>query len=130
MKNTLHPFSPPNHQVICVGLLQLGILCIVDHTNLNTPKPLIPISLCILLAGLIMAFGLQCGPALNPARDVPARLFAYLVGYGPEVFNPLGGWYWLVGGLIAPHIGAIVGSYVYHVGYGLQIEQELPTYSK
>ena len=110
--------------------MQLGILCIVDHTNLNTPKPLIPISLCILLAGLIMAFGLNCGPALNPARDVPARIFAYLIGYGPEVWSPHSGWYWLVGGLIGPHIGAIVGSYVYHLGYGLHIEPELPTYSK
>ncbi|KAJ6222369.1 hypothetical protein RDWZM_000914 [Blomia tropicalis] len=117
-------------QILCVGILMWGILCIVDHTNLNTPKPLIPISLFVLLAGLIMAFGLNCGPALNPARDVPARIFAYLIGYGSEVFNPQGGLYWLVGGLIAPHLGGIIGSYIYLLAYGLHVEPELPTYSK
>ena len=88
------------NQIICLALLQLGILCIVDHNNLNTPKPIIPISLFILLAGLIVAFGLNCGPALNPARDLPARLFALMVGYGPEVFSPHSHLYWLIGGLI------------------------------
>ena len=97
----------------------------MDHLNLNTPKPLIPISLFILLAGLIVAFGYNCGPALNPARDIPARIFAYMVGYGPEIFSPHSGWYWLVGGLISPHIGGIIGSYVYHLGFGIHIEPEL-----
>lgn len=86
--------------MVCCALLQLGILCIVDHNNLNTPKPLIPISLFVLLAGLIVAFGHNCGPALNPARDIPGRLFVWMVGYGGEVFSPTGNLYWIFGGLI------------------------------
>jgi len=75
-------------------------MCLIDEKNLNVPKPVIPIGLALLLAALVMAFGLNCGPALNPARDIPARVFAVLVGYGPEVFSPLSSSYWLVGGLI------------------------------
>lgn len=111
-------------QIVCVALLQLGIMCIVDHRNINTPKSVVPISLFILLAGLIAAFGLNCGPALNPARDLPARLFAYMVGYGPEVWSPHSHLYWLFGGLIAPHIGAIVGAWLYHLGFGLHVPDE------
>ncbi len=81
-------------------MLQFGIMCLIDGKNLNVPKPLIPIGLFLLLASLVMAFGLNCGPALNPARDVSARVLAVMVGYGPEVFSPHGYSYWLIGGLI------------------------------
>ena len=111
-------------QILCCGLLMLGILCIVDHRNLNTPKPLIPIALFVLLAGLITAFGLNCGPALNPARDIPARLFAWMIGYGSEVWSPHSHLYWLIGGLIAPHIGGILGTWLYHLGLGLHLDDE------
>lgn len=99
----------------------LGILCIVDHHNLNTPKPLIPIALFVLLAGLITAFGLNCGPALNPARDVSARIFASIVGYGKEVWAPHDYIYWFIAGFLAPHLGAFIGTLIYHFGFGLQV---------
>lgn len=111
-------------QIICCALLMLGILCIVDHHNLNTPKPLIPIALFVLLAGLIAAFGLNCGPALNPARDIPARIFAYLIGYGSEVWAPHSHFYWLIGGLMGPHIGGVLGTWIYHLGLGLHLDDE------
>lgn len=47
-----------------------GIMCLIDEKNLNIPKSLIPIGLALLLAALIVAYGLNCGPALNPARLV------------------------------------------------------------
>jgi len=75
-------------------------MCLIDGKNLNVPKPLIPVGLALLLAALIMAFGLNCGPALNPARDIPGRIFAYIVGYGGNVFGPQDYVYWLIGGLI------------------------------
>lgn len=75
-------------------------MCLIDEKNLNVPKGLIPIALALLLAGLIMAFGLNCGPALNPARDISGRIFANMVGYGADVWKPLDYVYWLIGGLI------------------------------
>ena len=101
-------------------------MCLIDEKNLNTPKSLIPISLALLLAVCIIAFGLNAGPALNPARDLAARILAFAVGYGPEVFNPNGGLYWIIGGLIGPHIGGIIGAWIYY----LFIELHLPCNGK
>ena len=67
---------------------------------MNVPKPVIPIGLALLLAALIMAFGHNCGPALNPARDISGRLLANMVGYGADVWSPINHLYWLIGGLI------------------------------
>jgi glycerol uptake facilitator-like aquaporin len=33
-----------------------------------------------------MSYGIQCGYAINPARDFAPRLFALIV-YGPDVFT-------------------------------------------
>jgi glycerol uptake facilitator-like aquaporin len=93
-------FGTLQQKIVSVALLQFGIMCLVDHKNLNVPKPLVPIGLALLLAALIMAFGLNCGPALNPARDIPGRIFANIVGYGSDVWKPSNYVYWLIGGLI------------------------------
>lgn len=128
---TSHPgehltvFGALYDQIISVALLQFGIMCLIDGKNLNVPKPVIPIALMLLLASLVMAFGLNCGPALNPARDVSARVFAILVGYGPEVFNPLNSSYWLIGGLLGPHIGAIIGAWIYYVFIELHLDCDI-----
>ncbi|CAG2174030.1 unnamed protein product [Oppiella nova] len=111
-------------QIISVALLQFGIMCLIDGKNLNVPKPLIPVGLALLLAALIMAFGLNCGPALNPARDIPGRIFAYIVGYGGNVFGPQDYVYWLIGGLIGPHVGAIIGAWLYYLFIELHLEDE------
>jgi len=51
----------------------------------------IPKGLSILYMGLLVtcigfAFGMNCGNAINPARDLGPRIFLYFVGYG-EAFS-------------------------------------------
>ena len=50
---------------------------------------------------------------LNPARDLAPRIFTTIAGWGWSSFNPLGGHYWWVAGLVGPHVGAVVGGWVY-----------------
>ena len=41
----------------------------------------------MMICGLVVGFGLNCGAALNPARDLSPRLFQFLAGYGLNAFK-------------------------------------------
>jgi len=64
-----------------------AIMALTDKRNLNIPPCAFPILLGLTLNGLIVSFGLNCGAALNPARDLFARIFLTMVGYGTDVFK-------------------------------------------
>ncbi len=63
-------------------------MSLTDRRNLNIPAPAVPILVGLTLVGLIVSFGLNCGAALNPARDLSARIFLIIAGYdGSDVFR-------------------------------------------
>ena len=90
-----------------------AVMAVMDEKNHQIPKYLVPLLISLVICGVVLSFGFNCGAALNPARDLSARFFLTLVGYGDQVFKPLNGLYWLIGGIIGPHIGAIVGAVIY-----------------
>lgn len=100
-------------QIICASIIMFAVLAVMDEKNLQIPKFLIPLIISLVICGVVISFGLNCGAALNPARDLSARVFLTLVGYGDQAFRPLDGLYWLVGGIVGPHIGALVGCGIY-----------------
>lgn len=70
---------------------------------------------------IINAFGLNCGAALNPARDLGPRIMTAMVGYGDAVFVNENYFCWIP--IIGPFIGGIVGALFYIV----LIERNHPT---
>lgn len=100
-------------QVVGTALLLLVILALFDNNNLRVPKGLEPvvIGLHILLLGL--ALGVNCGCALNPARDLSPRLFTAIAGWGMEVFSAGNNWWWVP--VVAPLIGAVTGTLLYEL---------------
>lgn len=54
---------------------------------------------------------MNCGAALNPARDFGPRLMTAMVGYGGETFSTMDYFFWIP--LIAPIIGAVIGGAIY-----------------
>ena len=62
---------------------------------------------------------------MNPARDLAPRLFTALAGYGWQSFRPLKGHYWYAVGVIAPHLGAILGVYIYEFFIGSVLESKM-----
>ena len=54
---------------------------------MNTAKGLIPVSVGFIVFTIGMAFGFNCGFAINPARDLSPRLFSLAAGYGTWVFT-------------------------------------------
>lgn len=71
-----------------------------------------------LAAALILvqtAFSANGGPVLNPAQDFSPRLYIALFGWGSSAFNLYHYNYWWLCGLVAPHLGALIGFGLYLV---------------
>jgi len=97
-------------QVVGTALLMLGIFAISDRKN-AAPAAGGPVLVAGLVAAIGMAFGLNAGYAINPARDLGPRLFTALAGWGGEVFRAGDSWWWVP--IVAPCLGALVGGFVY-----------------
>ncbi|HMP04132.1 MAG TPA: MIP family channel protein [Gemmatales bacterium] len=105
-------------QITGTAMLLMVVFALGDPRNLAPQSNLAPllVGATVLLIG--MTFGLNCGYAINPARDLGPRLFTYFAGWGPEVFTAKDDW-WIVP-VVGPLIGGVVGAAVYEflVGHG------------
>ncbi|KIP08611.1 hypothetical protein PHLGIDRAFT_34899 [Phlebiopsis gigantea 11061_1 CR5-6] len=93
-------------------ILLLVICAVTDKRNSPPPAGLVPLVLFVTLLGISAALGMQTGFALNPARDFGPRVLTAMVGYGKEVFN-FRSQYWLWCPIMAPILGALVGTFAY-----------------
>ncbi|XP_053214901.1 aquaporin-9-like isoform X2 [Panonychus citri] len=98
-------------QMIGTSLLLFGILAVSD--GIKAPLIAQPALFAVIITGIPTAFNYNCGAILNPARDFAPRLFSALVRYGWEPFQPLGGHYWWAAGIVGPHVGGILGAWLY-----------------
>ena len=69
--------------------------------------------LSFIITVMCIAYGLNCMAILNPARDLGPRLFTLIAGWGVASFQPIGGNYWWVAGVLGPHVGAVIGGWLY-----------------
>ena len=65
----------------------IGILAIVDERNWKPDKGILPFALGMLVATLLLAFGVNETAAMNPARDFAPRIFLLIAGYPTEVIR-------------------------------------------
>ncbi|XP_051901655.1 aquaporin-9-like [Pristis pectinata] len=100
-------------QLIGTGTLLLCILAVGDTQNNGAPKVLQPIFIGLSIVAIGMSMGSNSGYAINPARDLGPRLLTLVAGWGTEVFTAGGGWWWVP--IVAPMVGAILGSAVYEL---------------
>uniref|UniRef100_A0AC34GWZ8 Uncharacterized protein n=1 Tax=Panagrolaimus sp. ES5 TaxID=591445 RepID=A0AC34GWZ8_9BILA len=110
-------------QLIGSAMFCFFIAAITDRRN-KIPLPYQPtlIGLSFMLIG--MAWGMNSGYALNPARDFGPRLFTFFAGYGLKVFSYRNyKWFWVP--LIAPLIGGPLGAWIYQFSVGFHIPSEL-----
>src|SRR6266545_2224913 len=97
-------------QIVGTALLLLVIRAIGDTRN-NAAGPLGPIVVGFLVMALGMAFGLNAGYAINPARDLGPRLFTAVAGWRFEVFRANNFYFWVP--IVGPLIGGPLGALVY-----------------
>ncbi|KAJ8304393.1 hypothetical protein KUTeg_017976 [Tegillarca granosa] len=96
-------------QVFGTAILLICVLAITDENNMKPTKGLIPIS---------MTYGFNCGYAINPARDLAPRIFTAIAGWGDTPFNYKEyKWFWIP--VLGPHLGAIIGAFIYQLCVGL-----------
>ncbi|OSD07493.1 aquaporin [Trametes coccinea BRFM310] len=94
------------------AVLLIVVCAISDARNGPPPAGLAPLVLFIMILGIGAALGMQTGYAINPARDLGPRLLTAMVGYGGAVFS-FRNQYWLWCPVIAPIVGALVGTFIY-----------------
>ncbi|XP_023227426.1 aquaporin-7-like [Centruroides sculpturatus] len=99
-------------QIVSTGLLLAAVCSTIDERNMSVPKGMAPLMIGLTLCGIMMGFGSNCGAPLNPARDLGPRIFTAMAGWGTEVFSVRDyNWFWIP--VIGPHIGAILGVWIY-----------------
>ncbi|WAQ99001.1 AQP10-like protein [Mya arenaria] len=104
-------------QIFGTALLLIGILAITDPDNMAPSKAMTALCVGLLVVAIGMTFGLNCGYAINPARDLGPRIFTAIGGWGLEPFNVRNyNYFWIP--VVATHLGAIIGSLVYQLCVG------------
>ena len=98
-------------QIVGTAALVLVVFAVTDPRNSPPQANITPIVVGLLVAAIGMAYGLNAGYAINPARDFGPRLFTALAGWGGEVFNAGNGWWWVP--IAGPMIGGPLGGLVY-----------------
>ena len=100
-------------EMVITAILMGVILALTDDGNGVPRGPLAPLLIGLLIAVIGASMGPLTGFAMNPARDIGPKAFAWLAGWGNVAFT--GGKdipYFLVP-LCAPIVGAALGAFCY-----------------
>ena len=100
-------------QVVGTALLVAGVFFLTDERNAPPTPGMTPLFVGLIVVAIGMAFGVNAGYAINPARDLGPRLFTAVAGWGTEVFTAANGWWWVP--VVAPCVGGVLGGYFYDV---------------
>jgi len=69
------------------AILLLVVFAVTDQRNMSVPKHLIPLLVGLGVGVIGMAYGYNCGYAINPARDLAPRFFTLIFGWGGQTFS-------------------------------------------
>jgi MIP family channel proteins len=100
-------------EFIGTAMLVLSIYAITDQRN----RPAGPVgsafAFCFMIMALGMAFGMNTGYAVNPARDFGPRLFTFCAGWGSKVFTTRNYYFWIP--IVADLMGGVCGAGLYRL---------------
>jgi glycerol uptake facilitator protein len=120
--SVMHAFMD---EIVLTAILVLGIFAVTEEFNTVAPQAN---SSALIIGLLVAAIGASAGYleawAINPARDLGPRLFAWMAGWGEAALPSPGGYWWVP--IAGPLIGGVVGGGLYQ---GL-IRQFLPAWRK
>ena len=109
-------WGPVISEITGTALLLIIILAVVDLRNIPPRGNLGALIIGFGVMAIGMSFGADSGYAINPARDLGPRLFAWVAGWGDAAFpgdtgGPLTDYWWVP--IVAPIIGAAIGTAIY-----------------
>ncbi|OWZ16011.1 Aquaporin [Phytophthora megakarya] len=100
-------------EVVGTALLVGCLFAIGDEMNKPASPFTQPAAVALLVAAIGMAFGMNTGYAINPARDLGPRLFSLCGGWGTKVFTLRDSYFWVP--IVAPLLGGPIGAGMYVV---------------
>ncbi|WP_240630377.1 MIP/aquaporin family protein [Specibacter cremeus] len=113
--------GPLVDQIVGTAFLVMFIVAIIDLRNTAVKANLGPFMIGIAVAAVGMSFGANAGYAINPARDLGPRLFAWVAGWGqtamPGTVPGSFSWYFWVP-IVGPLIGGVIGVVLYDLFIG------------
>lgn len=102
-------------QVIGTGILLMLVFALVDNANQPPKSNIAPFMIGMVVAVIGLSFGANAGYAINPARDLGPRLWAWIEGYGkiavPGDYGNVNSYMWIP--IVGPIIGGILGGTMY-----------------
>jgi glycerol uptake facilitator protein len=102
-------------ELIGTALLVGIVLALVDDYNVAPRVNIGPLLIGFLVWAIGLSFGANSGYAINPARDLGPRLFAWIQGWGdvavPGNYENIDGYMWIP--IVAPIVGGLVGALIY-----------------
>ena len=109
------PVGPFVDQVIGTAFLVAFIFAITDEYNAPIKGNLAPLGVGLIVVLIGMSFGADAGYAINPARDLGPRLWAWVVGYRklalPGDFGNVNDYMWIP--IAGPLVGGVLGGTIY-----------------
>ncbi|EEY55268.1 aquaporin, putative [Phytophthora infestans T30-4] len=100
-------------EFIGTAMLVLSIYAITDKRNRSAGLVGSPFAFCLMIMALGMAFGMNTGYAVNPARDFGPRIFTAIAGWGSKVFTTRNYYFWIP--IVADSMGGIAGAGLYRL---------------
>jgi glycerol uptake facilitator len=102
-------------QVIGTAFLVGILFALVDEYNVPIKANLAGLLVGLVVVAIGISFGANAGYAINPARDLGPRLFAWIAGWGkvavPGSFPGISAYMWIP--IVGPFVGGAVGACIY-----------------
>jgi glycerol uptake facilitator protein len=111
-------------QVVGTAILVALIAALIDHRSQAPAGNMAPLIIGMIIAVIGCSYGTNAGYALNPARDLGPRLFAYFAGWGKLALSGDYGsttQYWWIP-IVGPLVGAVAGIFLYDFFIGHVLE--------
>ena len=108
-------------QVVGTAILVFVIFALTTATNSPPMANIGPLLVGLLVVAIGMAWGVNAGYAINPARDFGPRVASLITGYGSALRDQHGYLYFWVP-IVGPLIGGVIGGGLFKV----LIESHLP----
>jgi glycerol uptake facilitator protein len=102
-------------QIVGTAILVGIVAALIDSRNQAPLGNVAALMIGLLVGAIGLSYGTNAGYAINPARDLGPRLFAYADGWGPIAFPGKFDWftnYWWIP-IAGPLIGGLVGILIY-----------------
>lgn len=105
-------------QVLGTAFLVGFIVAVIDEFNAPVKANLAPLVIGFIVVAVGLSFGADAGYAINPARDLGPRLWAWIAGWKavavPGNYGNLNDYMWIP--IIGPLVGGAVGVLIYDWG--------------